>query len=99
MDVHLFKNFNFATTNLMFLCSESALFSSTVMMPQFLQTLMGYTAQTAGLVLSAGGLVVLVVLPMVGRLTTRFQARHIIAFRLDRSGGQPCTYRASRLIC
>jgi len=32
------------------------------------------------MVLSAGALVVLVVLPMVGKLTTRFQARHIIAF-------------------
>jgi MFS transporter, DHA2 family, multidrug resistance protein len=57
-----------------------ALFSSTVLMPQLLQTLMGYTAQKAGMVLSAGALVVLVVLPIVGRLTTRFQARYLIAF-------------------
>ena len=80
VDVRLFKNFNVATTNLMFLMLGAALFSSTVLMPQLLQTLMGYTAQKAGNVLSAGALVVLVVLPMVGRLTTRFQARHIIAF-------------------
>jgi len=80
VDVRLFKNFNVATTNLMFLMLGAALFSSTVLMPQLLQTLMGYTAQKAGMVLSAGALVVLVVLLMVGRLTTRFQARHIIAF-------------------
>src|ERR1700691_300362 len=80
VDVRLFKNFNVATTNLMFLMLGAALFSSTVLMPQLLQTLMGYTAQKAGMVLSAGALVVLVVLPMVGKLTTRFQARHIIAF-------------------
>src|SRR3984893_9020092 len=80
VDVRLCKNFNVATTNLMFLMLGAALFSSTVLMPQLLQTLMGYTAQKAGMVLSAGALVVLVVLPMVGRLTTRFQARHIIAF-------------------
>jgi DHA2 family multidrug resistance protein len=80
VDVRLFKNFNVATTNLMFLMLGAALFSSTVLMPQLLQTLMGYTAQKAGNVLSAGALVVLVVLPMVGKLTTRFQARHIIAF-------------------
>ncbi len=79
IDVRLFKNFNVATTNLMFLMLGAALFSSTVLMPQLLQTLMGYTAQKAGMVLSAGALVVLVVLPMVGKLTTRFQARHIIA--------------------
>jgi DHA2 family multidrug resistance protein len=80
VDVRLFKNFNVATTNLMFLMLGAALFSSTVLMPQLLQTLMGYTAQKAGNVLSAGALVVLVVLPLVGKLTTRFQARHIIAF-------------------
>src|ERR1700726_1066928 len=80
VDVRLFKNFNVATTNLMFLILGVVLFSSTVLMPQLLQTLMGYTAQTAGMVLSAGALVVLFVLPMVGQLTTRFQARYIIAF-------------------
>src|ERR1700726_1329764 len=80
VDVRLFKNFNFAATSLMFLMLGMALFSSTVLMPQLLQTLMGYTAQKAGMVLSAGALVVLVVLPMVGRLTSRFQARHLIAF-------------------
>jgi DHA2 family multidrug resistance protein len=80
VDVRLFKNFNVATTNLMFLMLGAALFSSTVLMPQLLQTLMGYTAQKAGMVLSAGALVVLIVLPMVGKLSTRFQARHIIAF-------------------
>jgi MFS transporter, DHA2 family, multidrug resistance protein len=80
VDVRLFKNFNFATSSLMFLMLGMALFSSTVLMPQLLQTLMGYTAQKAGMVLSAGALVVLVVLPMVGRLTTRFQARYLIAF-------------------
>ena len=80
VDVRLFKNFNVVTTNLMFLILGMALFSSTVLMPQLLQTLMGYTAQRAGMVLSAAALVVLVLLPMVGKLTTLFQARHIMAF-------------------
>jgi len=80
VDVRLFKNFNVATTNLMFLMLGMALFSSTVLMPQLLQTLMGYTAQKAGMVLSAGALVVLVVLPLVGQLAARFQARHLLAF-------------------
>src|SRR4030088_3685633 len=39
VDVRLFKNFNVATTNLMFLVLGMALFSSTVLMPQLLQTL------------------------------------------------------------
>ena len=56
VDVRLFKNFNFATSSLMFLMLGMALFSSTVLIPQLLQTLMGYTAQKAGMVLSAGAL-------------------------------------------
>jgi DHA2 family multidrug resistance protein len=80
VDVRLYKNFNVLTTNLMFLMLGMVLFSSTVLMPQLLQTLMGYPAQKAGMVLSAGAVVVLFVLPMVGKLTTRFQARFLLAF-------------------
>src|SRR6266403_5237956 len=52
VDVRLFKIPNVATSNLMFLMLGMALFSSTVLMPQLLQTLMGYTAQKAGMVLA-----------------------------------------------
>jgi MFS transporter, DHA2 family, multidrug resistance protein len=79
VDVHLFRNFNFATTSVMFLMLGAALFSSTVLMPQLLQTLMGYTAEEAGLVLSVGAVVILFFLPLVGKLTTRTQARYLIA--------------------
>ena len=80
VDVHLFRSLNFAVTSLMFMVLGAALFSSTVLMPQLLQTLMGYTAEGAGLVLSAGAIVMLVLLPMVGQLTTRVQARYLAAF-------------------
>jgi len=49
-------------------------------MPQFLQTLVGYTSELAGLALSAGGLVLLLEMPIIGQLTTKFQARYLIAF-------------------
>jgi DHA2 family multidrug resistance protein len=65
VDVRLFTNLNFATSNVMFLAFGAVLFSSTVLMPQLLQTLMGYTAEQAGLVLSAGAIVTLVFLPIV----------------------------------
>ncbi len=45
IDVRLFKNFNFAVANLMMFILGVLLFSSLVMMPQFLQTLLGYTAR------------------------------------------------------
>jgi len=79
VDIRLFRNFNFAACNVMFLAFGAALFSSTVLLPQLLQTLMGYTAEQAGLVLSSGALAVLFFLPLVGKLTNRVQARHLIA--------------------
>ena len=79
VDVRLFKSFNFAITNVMFLMLGMALFSTTVLMPQLLQTLIGYTAEEAGLVLSVGAVAMLLLLPLVGQLTTRVQARFLIA--------------------
>jgi MFS transporter, DHA2 family, multidrug resistance protein len=80
VDVRLFKNFNFAVANVMMFVLGVLLFSSLVMMPQFLQTLMGYTAQSAGVVLSASGVVLLFEMPIVGQLASRFPAKYIIAF-------------------
>ena len=79
VDVRLYRSFNFAATNVMFFVVGAILFASTVLMPQFLQTMMGYTAQNAGLVLSSGAVVLLFTMPMVGQLTSRVQARYLIA--------------------
>ena len=80
IDVHMFKSFNFASSSLMMFTLGIMLFSSLVLMPQFLQTLLGYTSQLAGLALSAGGLVFLFEMPLMGQLTTKIQARYLIAF-------------------
>ena len=80
VDVHLFKSFNFASSNLMMFTLGIMLFASLVLMPLFLQTLMGYTAQVAGLAISAGGLMLLIEMPIMGVLTTKFQARYLIVF-------------------
>jgi len=80
IDVRIFRNFNFASSSLMMFMLGILLFSSLVLMPQFLQTLLGYTSELAGLALSAGGLVLLIEMPIVGQLTTKVQARRLIAF-------------------
>jgi MFS transporter, DHA2 family, multidrug resistance protein len=80
IDVRMFKSFNFASSSLMMFTLGIMLFSSLVLMPQFLQTLLGYTSQLAGLALSAGGLVLLIEMPIMGQLTTKVQARRLIAF-------------------
>jgi DHA2 family multidrug resistance protein len=80
IDVRMFKNFNFAGASLMLFMLGILLFSSLVLMPQFLQTVLGYTSELAGFALSAGGLVLLIETPITGQLTTKIQARRIIAF-------------------
>jgi MFS transporter, DHA2 family, multidrug resistance protein len=80
VDVRLFKNANFAAANLMMFMVGAISFATTVLMPQFLQTLMGYTAQSAGMVLSVAAVLLLVELPIVGRLIGPFQLRYLIAF-------------------
>src|SRR5215469_16998491 len=80
VDVRLFKNMNFLGANGMMLVLGIMLFSSLVMMPQFLQTLMGYTAESAGLVLSGGALVLLFLMPIAGAIVGKLQARYIIGF-------------------
>jgi MFS transporter, DHA2 family, multidrug resistance protein len=80
VDVRLFKLFNFASCSVMMFVLGIVLFSSTVLLPQFLQTLMGYTAESAGMVLSGAAILLVFLLPVVGRLAARFQARHLLAF-------------------
>jgi MFS transporter, DHA2 family, multidrug resistance protein len=80
VDVRMFKNSNFAKANLMIFMLGFAYFSSLVMVPLFLQTLLGYTSQLAGLAISPGGLALLLMTPVVGVLTTKFQARYLVAF-------------------
>jgi len=80
LDIRLFKNLNFATSSLMMFMVGAASFSTTVLVPQFLQSLMGYTAQSAGMVLSAAAIILLIELPLVGQLTGRIQARYLMAF-------------------
>lgn len=80
VDVRMFKSFNFLGANIMIFVLGIMLFSSLVMMPLFLQTLVGYTAESAGLVLSGGGLVLLFLMPVAGTLAAKVQARYLIAF-------------------
>lgn len=79
IDVRMFKSFNFAAANLMMFMMGFMLFSTLVLIPEFLQTLLGYTAELAGLALFGGGVVLLVMMPIVGRLTSKIQARWLIA--------------------
>ena len=80
IDVHMFRNLNFLGANGMMFMLGVMLFSSLVMMPLYLQTLMGYTAENAGLVLSGGGVLLLFLMPIVGVLSSKVQSRYLVAF-------------------
>ena len=79
VDVRLFKIVNFSSSCVMMFIAGAVVFSATVLMPQFLQFLMGYTAEQAGLVVSAGAGMMMVTMPIVGMLTSKVPAKNLIA--------------------
>jgi MFS transporter, DHA2 family, multidrug resistance protein len=80
LDLRLFRHRTFAISFVMMFTLGTALYGTTVLIPQFLQTLLGYTAERAGMALSAGGLVTMACMPIVGRLIGKVDARGLIAF-------------------
>jgi MFS transporter, DHA2 family, multidrug resistance protein len=79
MDLRLLRQRNFATSAFMMFVLGTVLFGTTVLIPQFLQVLMGYTAESAGKALSAGAVVLIFMMPVVGQLVSRVDARLLIA--------------------
>jgi MFS transporter, DHA2 family, multidrug resistance protein len=80
VDLALFRERNFAISNLLIFGLGFALFGSTVLVPQFLQNILGYTAMESGKVLSPSGFVVMALLPITGALSNRISARKLISF-------------------
>ncbi len=80
LDLTLFRNRNFAVSFVLMFVLGFVLFGTTVMIPQFVQTLLGYTAEQAGLVISPGGLAVMAMMPIVGFLVTRVDPRWMIVY-------------------
>src|ERR1700761_2043358 len=79
VDLKLLKNRNFGTAVGFQFILGMVLFSTTVLIPQFLQGLMGYTAERAGMALSAGALVLMVMMPVAGKLVSIMDARLMVA--------------------
>jgi DHA2 family multidrug resistance protein len=78
VDLRLFAQRNYGMATLMMFAMGVVLYGTTVLLPILVQTLMGYTAEWAGLVLSPGGIVTLMVMPLVGRLLGVVQARWLV---------------------
>jgi MFS transporter, DHA2 family, multidrug resistance protein len=80
VDLRLFKNRSFAASAFMMFALGFMLYGTTVLLPEFVQLLMGYTAAEAGMMLSPGGLAILLLMPAVGIMLSRIDARWLIAF-------------------
>jgi DHA2 family multidrug resistance protein len=83
VDFHLLKERNFLIATLTMFILGLVLYGSTALLPIFLQTLLGYTALLSGLVLSPGGILVIFLLPVVGKLLTRIESRWLVVCGLS----------------
>jgi DHA2 family multidrug resistance protein len=79
VDVKLFRDRTFAMATLMMFMLGIGLFGTTVLLPEYMQVLMGYTAEASGMVLSPGGFLIIAMMPMVGAMSTRVDGRVTIA--------------------
>jgi DHA2 family multidrug resistance protein len=79
VDLKLLRIRNFGTAIFLQFILGMVLFGSTVLIPQFLQVLMGYTAELAGMALSPGALVLMFMMPIAGRLVGKMDARLLVS--------------------
>jgi DHA2 family multidrug resistance protein len=81
VDLKLLKIRNFGTAIFLQFILGMVLFGSTVLIPQFLQVLMGYTAERAGMALSPAGFLMMFMMPVAGRIVSkgRIDARLLVS--------------------
>jgi DHA2 family multidrug resistance protein len=79
IQLKLLKNRNFATSTLSNFVLGIVLNGSMILIPQFLQLQLGYSAQQAGMALSPAGIALALLMPLAGILAMKFDPRKVIA--------------------
>jgi DHA2 family multidrug resistance protein len=79
VDLHLFQSRNFAAAMVITFVLGTVLFGTTVLIPQFLQTQLGYSAVQAGEALAGGGFAMMLMMPIAGLLVSRVDPRGMMA--------------------
>jgi DHA2 family multidrug resistance protein len=87
VSLRVFANRNFAVGCVMIFAMAMVLYSSAVNIPELAQTVLGYTATWAGLILSPGALLVCLTIPIVGKIMPYIQTRFVIAIGFLLLGG------------
>jgi DHA2 family multidrug resistance protein len=75
VELKLFKNRNFAAASFFMFILGMVLYGTTVLIPQFLQLLLGYSALSAGEALAGGGFIMMLTMPISGMLVSKGDAR------------------------
>ncbi|HWZ97414.1 MAG TPA: DHA2 family efflux MFS transporter permease subunit [Candidatus Dormibacteraeota bacterium] len=78
VEIRLLGERNFAIANFFYFLFGFALFGSTVLIPQMLQSLYGYSATDAGLVLGPGAMVIVVLAPVIVRILPKVGIKPLI---------------------
>jgi MFS transporter, DHA2 family, multidrug resistance protein len=95
VDLNIFKNRTYATGVFLMTVLGFVLYGSTVLLPLWLQTLMGYSALEAGMAMLPRGLGSFIFMPIVGILMGKIEARKLLAAGLILSSYS--IYQLSRL--
>jgi DHA2 family multidrug resistance protein len=82
VDLRLLADRNFMISNVLMFVLGFVLLGSTVLLPEMVQLLLGYTATDAGLVLTPGGFAIMLLMPVIGRLVSVTDSRYLISFGL-----------------
>jgi DHA2 family multidrug resistance protein len=79
IDLRLLALRNFATSVIFSFALGMVLNGSTILLPQFLQSDLGYSAQQAGMALSPGAITLALMMPIASILASKYDPRVIIA--------------------
>jgi len=79
VDLKVFLSYSFLSGNIVIFFAVAGLFGSIILLPIYLQSLMGYTAFLSGMILGPGGVAIFLVMPIVGLLIRVVNPKLIIA--------------------
>jgi DHA2 family multidrug resistance protein len=79
VNLRVFKDKNFALGSLQIALMGFVLYASAVLIPQFAQQQLGYTATWAGLVLAPGAVVLTMLIPITGKILDFVPTKYVIA--------------------
>ena len=83
IEIRLLLHRQFGMAFFVMLMIGAILFGSNQIMPQLLQTTFPYTAMLSGLAMMPGGLAMLIIMPIAGQVTGRFQPKYLMVLGLS----------------